>query len=295
MEFNPDVKIIPAFKNSSGVKRVGIYARVSTARVEQLRSLAAQVSASANDVYQRNDMLVRDIYIDVGSAKTGSSRREFMRLLDDCKNQKVNYVITKSMSRFGRDTLESIKSIRMLQEAGVTIYFQEEKREITKGTPELELSVKAAVLQSENEHRSENIKIGLKQKAELGSSGLYSKPCYGYVKDENGHLVPDVYQATVVQHIFELYLQGKSEAAIIEDLAARKILTSRGKERWSKKAIETVLTNEKYTGNVVIMKSGGNHTRYRADNSHEAIITQEVFDKVQEEMKKRAKRKRKEP
>ena len=105
MEFNDNIKVIPAFKNSPGVKKVGIYARVSTARVEQMRSLAAQVSALAQYVYQRNDMIIRDIYIDVGSAKTGSSRREFSRLLQDCKNQKLNYVIIKSMSRFGRDQI----------------------------------------------------------------------------------------------------------------------------------------------------------------------------------------------
>jgi DNA invertase Pin-like site-specific DNA recombinase len=156
------------------------------------------------------------------------------------------------------------------------------------------LSVRASIIQSENEHRSENIKIGLRQKAELGTSGLYSKPCYGYVKDESGNLVPDVYQSTVVQHIFQLYLEGKSEAAIIEELAERNIPTSRGKERWSKKAIETVLTNEKYTGKAVILKSDGNREAFCKLDAHEAIITHEVFDKVQEEMERRAKRKRKE-
>lgn len=205
----------------------------------------------------------------------------------------MNYVVTKSMSRFGRDTVESVESIRLLQEAGVTIFFMLEDKEVTKDTPEFDLSVRAAIMQSENEHRSENIKIGLRQKAELGTSGLYSKPCYGYVKDENGSLVPKVYQTTVVQHIFQLYLEGKSEAAIIEDLAERKIPTARGKERWSKKAIETILTNEKYTGNVRILKSDSNRASYLIKNAHEAIITQEVFDEVQEEMNKRAKRKSK--
>ena len=147
---------------------MGIYARVSTARVEQLRSLAAQVSALSQYTYQRNDMLIRDIYIDVGTAKTGSSRREFARLLEDCKNRKVNYVLVKSMSRFGRDTVESIESIRLLQKAGVAIYFMVEEKEITKDTPEFDLSVRASIIQSENEHRSENIKIGLRQRLSLG-------------------------------------------------------------------------------------------------------------------------------
>jgi DNA invertase Pin-like site-specific DNA recombinase len=293
MAIGSKVSVIPSYKNNPGVKKVGIYARVSTARVEQLRSLAAQVSALSQYTYQRNDMLIRDIYIDVGTAKTGSSRREFARLLEDCKNRKVNYVLVKSMSRFGRDTVESIESIRLLQKAGVAIYFMVEEKEITKDTPEFDLSVRASIIQSENEHRSENIKIGLRQKAELGTSGLYSKPCYGYVKGESGNLVPDVYQSTVVQHIFQLYLEGKSEAAIIEELAERNIPTSRGKERWSKKAIETILTNEKYTGNVKILKSGPNKECYLASNLHEAIITQKQFDEVQKELYRRAKRKRK--
>ena len=293
MGYNPQITVIPPFKRNSHVKRVGIYARVSTARTKQLQSLAAQVSGLADHVYKRNDMVVRDIYIDVGSAKTGSSRREFSRLLQDCQTYKVNYVITKSMSRFGRDTLESIESIRLLQEAGVTVYFMLEDKEISKDTPEFELSVRAAIMQSENEHRSANIKIGLRQKAELGTSGLYSKPCYGYKKNINGDLVLDIYQEAVVKHIFELYLQGKSEAAIIDDLAEHKILTSHGKDRWSKKAIETILTNEKYTGNAVIMKSKGNRMYYHMSNAHEAIINQEQFDQVQEEMRRRAKRKRK--
>ena len=293
MGYNPQITVIPPFKRSSHVKRVGIYARVSTARTKQLQSLAAQVSGLADHVYKRNDMVVRDIYIDVGSAKTGSSRREFSRLLQDCQTRKVNYVITKSMSRFGRDTLESIESIRLLQEADVTIYFMMEDKEVSKDTSEFELSVRAAIMQSENEHRSANIKIGLRQKAELGTSGLYSKPCYGYKKDENGDLTLDIYQSTVVQLIFQLYMEGKSEAAIIEYLAERKILTSHGKDRWSKKAIETVLTNEKYTGNVAILKSKGNRIAYRMSNAHEAIITQEQFDKVQEEIRRRARRKRK--
>ena len=105
MAIGSKVSVIPSYKNNPGVKKVGIYARVSTARVEQLRSLAAQVSALSQYTYQRNDMLIRDIYIDVGTAKTGSSRREFARLLEDCKNRKVNYVLVKSMSRFGRDTV----------------------------------------------------------------------------------------------------------------------------------------------------------------------------------------------
>ena len=206
MEFNPKVTTIPAFKSSPAVKRVGIYARVSTARAEQLRSLAAQVSGLADHVYKRNDMIIRDIYIDVGTAKTGSSRREFSRLLQDCENRKVNYVITKSMSRFGRDTLESIESIRLLQEAGATVYFMLEDKEVTKETAEFELSVRASIIQSENEQRSANIKIGLRQKAELGTSGLYSKPCYGYIKKMKAEIWCRIYISLQSFNIYSSFI-----------------------------------------------------------------------------------------
>lgn len=293
MENNLKVEVIPATRHRPGILKVGIYARVSTARATQLRSLSAQASLLTQYVYQRNDMLLRDVYMDVGSAKTGASRMEFSRLIQDCKSRKLDYVIVKSMSRFGRDVVEIVESIRLLQGAGVKLYFYQEKSEIDPSSEELETSLEAAIIQSENEHRSENIKIGLKHKAENGTNGLYRKPCYGYKKDGNGNLTLDIYQSTVVQHIFELYLAGNSEAAIIEDLAEKKIMTPRGKERWCKKAIETILTNEKYTGNVIILKSDVNRASYCMSNAHEAIITQEIFDKAQEEMNRRAKRKKK--
>ncbi len=293
MESNPNISIIPKDKYSPGIKRVGIYSRVSTSRASQLRSLAAQVSELTQYVYQHSDMNLRDIYIDVGSAKTGSTRYQFSRLLQDCKNKKITYVVVKNTSRFGRDTLESLESMRMLQEIGVPVYFFLERIEITKDTAELEQTIRAAIMQSENDSRRDNINLGLETKAVLGTNGLYRKKCYGYVKDEEGNLVPDLHQSAVVKHIFKLYLEGKSQAEIIEDLAEKEILTSHGKARWSKKAIETILTNEKYTGNVIILKSDPYKDSYLARNSHDAIITQEQFDEVQRELYRRAKRKRK--
>ena len=161
MEKKPQVRIIPAKKKSLQLKRVGIYARVSTARAEQLKSLSAQVSAMTRHVSERSDWILKDIYMDVGSAKTGSSRREFSRLIADCRDHCLDYVITKSMSRFGRDNVEVLNSIRSILDSGVKIYFMEEEMDVDKDYNELELTIRAAVNQSENEHRSENIKLGL--------------------------------------------------------------------------------------------------------------------------------------
>jgi DNA invertase Pin-like site-specific DNA recombinase len=200
MERNPTVRIIPAKEENIRIEKVGIYARISTAGRAQLRSLATQISGLTRHVSNRNDWLLRDIYMDVGSAKTGADRREFTRLLNDCKNHELDYVITKSLSRFGRDNVEVLEAVRLLMDSGVKIYFMEDDIEVDKNSDELELTLRAAINQSENEHRSENIRLGMKYGAENGMSGLYRRPCFGYKKNENGELVPDIYQAAVVKN-----------------------------------------------------------------------------------------------
>ena len=129
---------------------------------------------------------LKDVYLEVASVKTDSYRREFNRLLDDCKKKEIEVVVVKSLSRFGRDSVEVIESIRALVNAGVTIYFMEEDIDVDTDYPEWELSIRSAINQAENEHRSENIKMGLRYRAESGNSGLYKNPCYGYAKGADG-------------------------------------------------------------------------------------------------------------
>lgn len=245
MSDTPKVRRIPTYRKEPHLLKAGIYVRVSTARVEQLRSLSNQVSAMTRYVYSRENWILKDVYLEVGSAKTGASRREFTRLLDDCRNHQIEVVVVKSLSRFGRDNIEVIESVRALVNAGVAIYFMEEDIDVDADYPEWELSLRSAINQSENEHRSENIKMGLRFRAESGESGLYKKPCYGYVRGEDGNLEINSEQAVVVEHIYDLYLEGLSFIAIIEKLAEEKVPSPQGKERWSKKAVETVLSNIK--------------------------------------------------
>jgi DNA invertase Pin-like site-specific DNA recombinase len=138
MSDTPKVRRIPAYRKDPHLIKAGIYVRVSTARVEQLRSLSNQVSAMTRYVYARENWVLKDIYLEVGSAKTGSSRREFTRLVDDCKKHQIETVVVKSLSRFGRDNVEVIESVRALISAGVTIYFMEEDIDVDASYPEWE-------------------------------------------------------------------------------------------------------------------------------------------------------------
>lgn len=256
-----------------------------------MRSLSAQASALTRYVYFRENWVLKDMYIEVGSAKPGSSRREFSRLIEDCKDHKIENIVVKSLSRFSRDTEEAIESIRTLVKAGVDVYLMDEDKRIDAAYPELELSIRACINQAENEQRSENIKMGLRFCAENGTSGLYRKPCYGYRKNDEGNLEIVDQEAYVVSKIYDMYLEGKSFSGIISGLAEEHIPSPRGSERWSKRGIETILTNVKYTGSVVVLKNSHNSNRYRMDDSHPAIISTDLFVTVQQEIERRAKRK----
>lgn len=285
---------MPGKKHGTRVIRVGIYARVSTARAEQLRSLAAQVSSLTRHVYNRYDWVLRDVYIDVGSAKTGSTRREFERMIEDCKSGNLDYILIKNPSRLGRDTLEVTAAVHEILDAGVKVYFEQNDLSINSVYDELPLTIATGINQAENEQRSENIKLGLKHRAESGESGLYTRPCYGYKKSEDGELVRDPDQAAVVSRIYELYLGGKSFSGIIEELAADHVPSPRGSERWSKKAVETILTNVKYTGHAEILKTDLGRTSYCKWDAHEPIISIDDFVEVQKQIAKRTRRQRKE-
>ncbi len=267
---------------------VGIYARVSTNSKEQLDSLANQVSSLTRLAAAHRTWFVADIFIDVATSKTGSSRQEFNRMIDECEKGNLDIVLTKSISRFGRDTVETLEAIRRIKNAGKRIIFERDKIDTTTIDSELLITVIETCEQSENEWRNENIRWGLKQKAANGTSGLYNRPCYGYCKDKNGMLVIDDEKAEVVRKIFNWYLEGFSIVGIIKKLYTKNIKSPKGKDRWSKHAIETMLVNMKYTGDVAIADSGKPDQRYKIGNHHESIVSKEIFEAVQIEMASRS-------
>lgn len=269
-------------------KRIGIYCRVSTNSLEQLQSLAAQVSHLTKITAATPQWLLADVYIDISSSKTGSLRKEFNRMLDDCTSHKLDIIFTKSISRFGRDTVETMEALSKLKSAGVRVIFEQEELDTANTDSDLMISIIESFAQAENESRSENIKWGIKQGAASGTSKLYDRKCYGYKHNEDGKLIIDEETAENVKIIFDLYLRGQSVLGIIKELEKRKILSPTGKEKWCKRTIDVMLSNEKYTGDVRLLKTGKSEIHYLATDNNPAIISKETFEAVQLERVRRS-------
>lgn len=287
MPNNPKVHYIPA-NPPKREKRVGIYCRVSTNSMEQFQSLTAQVSHLTRLTATVPQWLLSDVYMDIATSKTGSSRKEFNRMLEDCKSHKLEIVITKDVSRFGRDTVEVLDAFNKLKALDVSVIFEGNSLDTANTDSDLMVAVMESIAQAENESRSENIKWGIKQRAAAGTSKLYDRKCYGYKHDEDGRLVIDEEKAKNVKLIYDLYLSGQSVVGIIKELGKRKILSPTGKEKWCKRTIDVMLSNEKYTGDVRLLKSGKSEVHYLSSENNPAIISKEVFEAVQMEKVRRS-------
>jgi len=283
----PKIWYIPA-RNDRLEKKVGVYCRVSTNEKEQLYSLAEQVSALTRAVSNVSQWRLADVFIDIASAKGEVPRREFERLIRECEAHNISVVLTKSISRFGRDTVETLEAVRKLKSAGVRVIFEGEGIDTDEHDSEMLISVMESFAQAENESRSDNIRMGLSMRAANGTSGLYKKRLYGYKKDVNGELIIDKEQAKVVRNIFRWYLDGASVLGIIKKLAEAGIPSPSGKEKWNKRAIETMLVNEKYAGTVTLLDSVSQEYAYQMKECIPPIITESEFRAVQEEKTKRS-------
>lgn len=287
MEYNPRVQIIPA-KPKPRDKRVAIYARVSSNSAKQLNSLTAQISGLTRLTAANPIWLLVDTYIDIASSKTGSHRNESNRLLADCTANKVGIVLTKNISHFGRDSLEILSALEKLRETNTRVIFETEEIDTDKTDSRLMISIIESFAQAENESRSDNIKWGNKQRAANGTSKLYDRKCYGYTNDKDGKLIIVEEEAKVVKLIFDWYLQGDSIGVITKKLKQQCIKTSTGKDNWSKRTLDTMLSNDKYAGNVILLKKSLNSERFLSKKNHPAIISEETFKAVQIEKGRRS-------
>lgn len=280
MQYNSKVHFIPP-KPPKRERRVGIYCRVSSNSSEQLKSLSAQISALTKLTAATPQWLLVDVYMDIASSKTGSTRKEFDRMLEECKSHNLDIILTKSISRFGRDTVDTLEALNQLKTLGVRVIFEQEDLDTANTDSELMISIIEAIAQAENESRSDNIKWGIKQRAAQGTSKLYNRKCYGYKNDVDGSLIVDDGEAKNVQLIFDSYLQGKSIIGIIEKLERLEIKSPTGKDKWSKRTIDVMLSNEKYIGTVRLLNSGKNEVHYVSENNNPSIISDEKFQAVQ--------------
>ncbi|MFU0551859.1 MULTISPECIES: recombinase family protein [Gardnerella] len=208
--------------------------------------------------------------------------------MEECEKGNLDIILTKSVSRFGRDTKEGLEAIRKIRSCGTRIIFEADKIDTETVDDELLLSVVQVCSQAENDWRSENIVWGLRHRAEDGTSGLYSRVCYGYKKDKHGMLIIDEDQAQVVRDIFDWYLKGLSIDGIIKRLKSRGVKSPKGKDIWSKRAVDSTLTRRKYTGDVAIADSGGSDRQYLYSDHHSGIISKEKFEVVELEMADRS-------
>jgi hypothetical protein len=214
----------------------------------------------------------------------------------------VDVVLAKSGSRFGRNAREAFSALQELLDLGVLLLFSAQQFDPNYANNILYQQMDIAFAEEENRTRSRNIAWGIREQAKDGSSALYSRKCYGY-KSETGTLVIVPEEAEVVRLVFSMYLEGKSVLGILSELEKRKIPSPTGKARWCKRSIDTMLSNEKYIGDVIVLKTYSSgfpdnkrirsdntdgHQMYLAENAHDAIISREQFLAVQEEKLRRS-------
>lgn len=282
--------------------RVAAYCRVSTDDEEQLTSYEAQVSHYSSHIQQNPEWEFAGIYADEALSGTNTKKRtDFNRLIEDCMAGKVDYIITKSVSRFARNTLDTLNYTRQLKEKNIPVFFEKENIISTDSKGELMLTIMASIAQEESRSTSQNVKMGISFRFQKGEMQINHNRFLGYTKDENKQLVIVPEEAEVVKRIYREYLEGASLIQIGRGLEADEILTGAGKKKWRPETIKKILQNEKYIGDALLQKTytvdflskkrvinNGIVPQYYVENSHEAIIPRDLYMQVQEEIARRA-------
>lgn len=281
--------------------RVAAYCRVSTDSDEQATSYEAQVEHYTEYIQKNPDWEFAGIYADDGISGTNTKRRdEFNRMIDDCKSGKIDMIITKSISRFARNTLDCLKYIRQLKDMNIPVLFEKESINTMDAKGEVLITIMASLAQQESQSLSQNVKLGLQYRYQQGKVQINHNRFLGYTKDTDGNLVVDPEQAEVVKRIYREYLEGFSMDKIAAGLEADGILTGAGGTRWHTSTINKILRNEKYIGDALLqktyttdflnktrVKNNGLMPQYYVEGNHEAIIPKEIYMRVQEELVRR--------
>ena len=282
-------------------KRVAAYCRVSTGSDEQITSYNNQMKVYTEMIAANKEWEFAGLYADEGISGTRADKRpQFQKMIDDCLKGKIDMIITKSVSRFARNTVECLDYVRMLKEKGIGIYFEEQNIDTLKSDRELYLVIYAGFAQSESESISKNITWTHRKNFEEGKPIFMYSRWLGYKKGEDGtpEIVPE--EAEVVRRIFDMYLSGKSTDEIANIMRSENITFPEKKLIFSKSAIIRMLKNEKYCGDCILQKTitldpiskkrkanEGEAPMWLVENSHPAIISRDVFNRVQEETSRR--------
>ena len=289
-------EIKPTILPELQIKRVAAYARVSTDTEMALRSVSAQISYYNELISTHPGWEFAGVYADEGISGTKESRPEFQRMLADCRAGKINLVITKSITRFARNTVTLLNAIRELKLLGIDVYFEKENMHSLSGTGELMLTLLAMYAEEEARSVSENQRWCIQKMFAEGRPN--TGRMLGYrLRDGRLEIIPE--EAELVREIFQMYLDGMGANKIARLLNARKTPSFCGGE-WNQSVVQKMLRNEKYSGDMLLQKTyiadfrskkgivnKGERRRYLVENSHEPIIDKATFQKVQEEIRRR--------
>ena len=303
------VRVIPVIKKEQDLsqkepllrKKVAAYARVSTDNEEQLSSYEAQVDYYTRHIQEKPEWDFVEVYTDEGISATSTKKRAgFNRMIEDALKGKIDLIVTKSVSRFARNTVDTLTTVRKLKDRGVEVFFEKENIYTMDSKGELLITIMSSLAQEESRSISENVTWGQRKRFADGKVLIPYGQFLGYEKGPNG--LPSIVEkeAQTVRLIYNQFLSGKTTDWIANYLTNKGIRTPGGKRNWQKSTVQSILTNEKYKGDALLQKSftvdfltkkskvnEGEVPQYYVENSHPAIIRPEVFDMVQHEVEKR--------
>ena len=282
-------------------RRVAGYARVSTDSEEQATSYTAQVDYYTRYIKSNPDWEFVGIYTDDGITATNTSHRDgFNQMVADALSGKIDLIITKSISRFARNTVDSLTTVRTLKEKGVEIYFEKENIWTLDAKGELLITIMSSLAQEESRSISENTTWGKRKSFADGKASVGFKTFLGYDRGPNGEFVVNKEQAVTVRYIYKRFLEGVSSYKIANELTQMGIKTPAGKDKWCSRTILSILRNEKYKGDALLQKSftkdflthkrvdnKGEVPQYYVEGHHEGIVTADQFEQVQAELYRR--------
>ena len=306
-----NIRVIPATiqrtsaqsMNPSAKRRTAAYARVSTDSEEQMTSYEAQVDYYTRYIQGRTDCVFAGIYTDEGISAVNTKKRDgFNKMVTDALAGKLDLIVTKSVSRFARNTVDSLSTVRKLKEKGVEVFFEKENIYTFDGKGELLITIMSSLAQEESRSISENVTWGQRKRFADGKVSMPYKRFLGYEKGEDG--IPKIIEseAEVIRQIYRLYMEGRTSSAIAKYLTTNDIPSPGGKQKWQVATVNSILANEKYKGDALLQKrftvdfltktikdNEGEVPQYYVQNSHPGIIVPDEFDAVQAEIERRKK------
>jgi len=275
--------------------RVAAYCRVSTSNFEQLSSYEAQKEYYLKAITSNPEWDFVDIYADEGiSATSKDKRNDFLRLISDCEMMKIDLIITKSISRFARNTTDCIETVRRLKALGVAVQFEKENINTMSAESELVLTILSSIAEEESKSISQNLKWSHQKRAQEGNPMRLGCRLLGYEYNDKKELTIVSEEAKTIRFIFDSYVNGKSHGVIASELMEKEIKTAAGKSKWTICAVKSIITNEKYVGDFLVgkhyttedgsfkrKKNYGEAPKYYIKDHHPAIVSRELFDKAQ--------------